>query len=276
MQEQTRQRLARVARNLRLLPALDTALFVRDALRHRRGNRNFLRQHADFAVPPLRLCFEAYNHTSYQAYFDSGRQHADFIASTLNALLGARRMRICEWGCGAARILRHLPSRLTDASAELHGTDYDPRAVAWCRREIAGIQFGLNSLQPPLPFPGSFFSGVYSVSVFTHLPGEAFAAWMSELERVVAADGVLIFTTHGRKYESKLLPDEREKFRSGQPVYRVNAVLGSKGFAAYHPAEWVRSNLPRSLQVIAHLEDASAHALAQDVWVARKAPNGTA
>lgn len=52
MNEALIQRLARLARNTRLLGLVDRLLFVRELARHGGANRLFARRHPGFAVPP--------------------------------------------------------------------------------------------------------------------------------------------------------------------------------------------------------------------------------
>ncbi len=93
---------------------------------------------------------------------------------------------------------------------------------------------------------------------------------MHELARVTSEGGVVVFTTHGKAYLPKFLPDERRAFLGGVPVFRAKSALGKKCFAAYHPGEFVRANLSPAFRVIDHDESAGLPALAQDVWVVRK------
>ncbi len=270
MNEALTQRLARLARNTRLLGLVDRLLFVRELARHGGANRLFARRHSGFAVPPAALAFDAYGHVSHEAYHSTGVAHARFVAGLVRAHLDRPSPRICEWGCGPARIIRHLAGELADRTPVLFGTDYNPETIAWCRRNIPGVTFEVNGLEPPLPFPAASFDAVYALSVFTHLDARGWESWIDELARVTREGGVVIFTTHGKAYLPKLLPDERRGFLGGAPVFRAKTALGKKCFAAYHPGEFVRAHLSPAFRVIDHNESPGLPALAQDVWVVRR------
>ncbi len=101
---------------------------------------------------------------------------ARFVAGLVRAHLDRPSPRICEWGCGPARTIRHLAGELADRTPVLFGTDYNSETIAWCRRNIAGVTFEVNGLEPPLPFPAAWFDAVYALSVFTHLDARGWEA----------------------------------------------------------------------------------------------------
>ena len=61
---------------------------------------------------------------------------------------------ILDFGCGCGRIARHFRSL---KKAKLYGTDYNPELVAWCQRNLPFAEFGVNQLQPPLPYADAKF-----------------------------------------------------------------------------------------------------------------------
>jgi SAM-dependent methyltransferase len=269
MNETTKQRLSRIARSTRLLACVDYALFIYDRFRHRGANSRFAARCPDYPIPPSDLMFEAFGHSCSEVYQSTGRRHAQLIAELLKQHLQVDSPRVCEWGCGPARIIRHLSEELGAQEARICGVDFNPRSIEWCQQHISGVEFKTNQLHPPLPFPDDSFDFIYALSVFTHLDEPGWYEWLSELSRITAEGGVVLFTTHGRNYLEKLLPDEAATFSSGKPVFRANTPRGKKCFAAYHPAEFVRSNLPATFRVGLHEEAASAFGLNQDVWVVK-------
>jgi SAM-dependent methyltransferase len=267
VKERTKQRLSRLARNSHALSALDFAMYQLDRVRSYRGNRRFVRMHPGLAVPPTSLAFEAFGYTNYDAYLRTGLEHATFVAGAARQYTRDSELRVLEWGCGPGRIIRHLPGLLADRAATAVGVDYSAETIEWCRRSIPGITFERNNPQPPLSFPDCSFEFVYAISVFTHLDEAGWWDWMGELRRVMTEGGVLLFTTHGKQYLPKLLPDERELFTSGQPVFRAKIAQGRKRFAAYHPSEFVLASLPAGLRVLSHTDSSGIPDLRQDVWV---------
>lgn len=270
MNESTKQKISRLARNMGLLSLLDSILYQLDRARHRRANVLFARRHPDFLVPPASLAFEAFGHTNNETYYSTGIAHARMVGDFARKYVNRAEPAICEWGCGPGRIVRHLPRELAAQKATIWGVDFNPESIAWCRTNIRGVRFESNGLHPPLPFPDGSFDFIYALSVLTHLDESGWKEWLSELSRVIRDDGIVFFTTHGRNYLNKLLPDEQAAFRAGSPVFRAKTALGKKAFAAYHPAGFVHANLPPRFQVLVHHEETAMFALSQDVWVVRK------
>lgn len=265
-----RKRIAGLLRRTRLLALADRAMLLAEVLRTRRANRRFLVEHPDFPVPPPALAFDAYNHTRWQVYHDSGALHARLVAELIEKHLPAGPLRVCEWGCGPGRVIRHLRSSLPGRTVELFGTDYNPRSIAWCREHLPGIDFRGNGPEPPLPLESGSLDALYALSVFTHLSAGAHRQWIAEVFRVVRNSGLLIFTTHGDACLDRLLPGEKRQYRSGELVVRGGVAEGSKCFVAYHPPDYVRRELLRGASVAAHLPSPAAYQMIQDVWVARK------
>jgi len=265
-----RQRIVGLLRKVRLLTLADRAMLVVELVKRGRANRRFLAAHPHFAVPPAALAFDAYNHVDWQAYHDSGMLHARLVADVVREHLAAASLRICEWGCGPGRVIRHLRSALGDREVELFGADFNPASVAWCAVHIPGVEFRRNGLDPPLPFESGSFDALYALSVFTHLSAEGHPRWIDELFRVVRPSGIVIFTTHGDACADRLLPGERRRYREGQLVVRGGVREGSKCFVAYHPPEYVRGQLLGNADVLAHWPSPSAYQMSHDVWVARK------
>jgi ubiquinone/menaquinone biosynthesis C-methylase UbiE len=81
----------------------------------------------------------------------------------------------------------------------LHGVDVDGEAIAWCEENLAGGQFTVSPVTPPLSFASEYFDAVYCISVFTHLDEAMQDKWLAELARILKPGGVLVFTIHGER-----------------------------------------------------------------------------
>lgn len=259
--------LAARLRRLRLLWAVDRIRFVRGLLRDQAANRQFRSLHPQFPLPPADLAFDAYDHVHWPSYHDGGITAARFIADSIRRHRPHLGLRICEWGCGPARVLRHLPEAIGDPTATVMGSDYNRRSVAWCRRHIPGIDVFENGLEPPLPLTTGGLDCVYAISVFTHLAVDTQRRWMAELLRVVGPDGIVIFTTHGAACLPLLLPTERRTFETGEPVVRGQVCEGRKSFVAFHPERFVRQVLLADATVLEHLPAPTPLGGSQEVWV---------
>ncbi|MDZ7626597.1 MAG: class I SAM-dependent methyltransferase [Ignavibacteriaceae bacterium] len=131
------------------------------------------------------------------------------MISYFEKYLDLKNIKILEWGCGPARIIRHLPRLLND-SCEIYGSDYNSKTIVWCKKIFPEFNFSKNNLQPPLEFENNFFDIIYATSVFTHLSEEMHYAWMNELKRVCKPNGIIFLTTHGDNCKPKLTPEELE------------------------------------------------------------------
>ena len=268
----TKQRIVDWLRRARLLPLADRVMLLASMVKSRRANRRFRAAHPGFALPPAALAYDAYNHTNWQLYYDMGLLHARLVAGIVREHLPAQSLRICEWGCGPARVIRHLGAMLPDRQLALCGTDYNPRTIRWCRQHVPGIEFCENRPEPPLPFEAGRFDCLYALSVFTHLSEEAHVAWILELLRVVNQRGIVVFTTHGDACTGNLLAEERRQYAAGELVVRGGVQEGKKCFVAYHPPGFVRGRLLADAELLAHLPSPQTHGMIQDVWVVRKKP----
>ena len=74
---------------------------------------------------------------------------------------------ILDFGCGCGRVVRWW----RDLPAEIHGSDFNPTLVRWCRENLPFGVFEVNRPEPPLPYPDDSFDLVYALSVLTHLAG---------------------------------------------------------------------------------------------------------
>jgi SAM-dependent methyltransferase len=232
-------------------------------------NDRFCREHSDFVPPPLAAMHDAYGTISFQSYWEGGQYFARVIAELIAAHHQAPR-RILEWGCGPARIMRHLP-RLLPSETELFGADYNDESITWCTATFPSIKFVQNALTPPLPFDRGFFSVIYAVSVFTHLSIKQQKGWAHELARLLADDGVLIFTVNGDRAAHLLLPHERSRYEAEGVVIRDHVKEGTRCYLAYNRPDYVSSSLFPGLTIAAHKPGyPSAPGTEQDVWALRR------
>lgn len=265
------QRAQQLLRRSGLLERADRIRFAWSWLRTGWDNARFVREHPAFSLPPARLAFGAYSAPAWRFYKESGEDTARFLATTLRRHLGEIGPgAVLEWGCGPARVVRHL-APLLGPSVRVCGTDYDPQTVEWCREHIEGVEFVLNELRPPLAFEADSFDCAYSLSVLTHLSRESGEAWSRELARVVRPGGLVIVSTCGESRLPYLLPRERQIFEADGIVVRGDVREGGKMFGAFHHPRFVRERLLGGLEILEHGPGGFPH-LDQDLWVARRPP----
>ena len=266
-----REYVVRILRFTGLLSLYDRLKFHACVARAREQNDAFVLEHPDFTLPPLELMYDAYAHVQYRVYHDSGRTHAEYLAGLARQHATSPIQSVLEWGCGPARVLRHMPSLLAPDAMQIVGTDYNPSTIAWCTEAFPSLRFAENGLEPPLPLPPAMFDFVYALSVFTHLSEPMHTAWRDELLRVTKPGGLLIATLHGDRYrEHHLLPDEQRDYDAGRLVVRGSVTEGKKWFAAFHSPDFVKRHFGAAWEIVAHIPSPLPNSIEQDIWVFRK------
>lgn len=245
MKIETKQKLLDIARRARLLPLLERVRFLRSKHQSAPANAAFRNMNPEFTPPPLWWMHDMYRHTSFDLYWQTGKETADVIAQKIDQHCAVTHPRVADWGCGLARVLRHLPARY-----ERTGLDYNHRAIAWAREQFGDIAFHENELLPPLPAMDAQFDCVYALSVFTHLSEAAHMLWINEIDRVLAPGGILIAAFHMRPYAGQLLPAEQKQFDSGALVVRGGVKEGSRIFTAHHPEIFLRNRLFANFDIV--------------------------
>jgi len=221
------------------------------------------------AVPPAKLIYLVTGHRSANAFLLGGRSASDAIRAVLarNGLEFEEFNRALDFGCGVGRIIRHWN---TSPQPVLHGTDYNADLIEWCRKNLKGSEFEVNTLSGKLPYEAETFDFIYSFSVFTHLKESLQFHWIEELSRVLKPGGYVYLTSHGKYYLSILTAAEREKFLGGQLVVREPDQAGSNLCSVFHPASYVRDVLTRNLIVADSIECGAKGDSMHDVHLLQK------
>jgi SAM-dependent methyltransferase len=231
------------------------------------SNRRFDREHPDFPTPPARLAFDAYANVNHDYYCRTGQERATEIARYVRKYVEVPNPSFLEWGCGCARVLRHLVDELP--GSQLTGTDYNAVSIGWCRQNIPGIRFELNDLAPPLPFGDAEFDFVFALSVFTHLSEAMHHAWFEELRRVTKPGGVIALSAHGQNFHPLLVAEEHAMWDRGELIVRnEESEEGKRMFLAFHPERFMREELLAGNEVLEHVTDRGTRK--QDFWIVRR------
>ncbi|RYY66632.1 MAG: class I SAM-dependent methyltransferase, partial [Chitinophagaceae bacterium] len=230
-----------------LMPLVDRLWFGYNRLRFRGRNARFRAAHPGIALPPDYMLYESYR-MDQELYFTDGQATARWVIDQLSAYAPLEGARLLDWGCGPARVLRHLPALLP--GARFAGSDYNGATIDWCRAHIPGIDFRRNGVLPPLAFEDTSFDAAYALSVLTHLSEEAHAAWLTELHRILRPGGLLLLTTHGAAFEQKLTAGERALFQKGSIVVHAVEKEGHRSYAAFQPKAFMETLFSRNWQVL--------------------------
>ena len=104
--------------------------------------------------------------------------------------------RVLDFGCGSGRMIRWL--KPFAESCEIWGTDISSEHIYWANTYLnPPFNFATTTTIPHLPFEDKYFNLIYAGSVFTHIDDLAIA-WLLELRRILAEDGMAYITIHDR------------------------------------------------------------------------------
>jgi len=256
-----KQPLLALARRARLLPVLERLRFGKHWLQTRKSNANFTRRNPDFIAPPAWWMHDMYAHTDLAIYQETGVDHAAILDQFLTRHLGTGPHDVADWGCGMARMARHLGK-----VHRLVGFDTNPDAIDWISNNLSALTAKAHGPLPPLPAKNDAFDAVYSISVLTHIPQADARAWLGEIHRILRQGGLFLCTVHGAEQTRSLTSPERARFERGQPIYRGNVKRGSRNFATYLPENYLRDDLFGQFTVL----QGPVQEFGQELWVLRK------
>jgi SAM-dependent methyltransferase len=268
-----KQLLLSILQKVRLSKLFDYVRYLTNVKKHQANNQIFLKYYPSFQVPPAWLAYRAYGHTNWHDYYQTGKEHASFISDLIEKNSPNTPLAICEWGCGTARILRHVRKFFNDRAVSLYGFDDNPENITWCKDHIEGITFKHSMLTPPLAHEADAFDSLYSVSMLTRLSKQMHFEWIKEISRVVKPNGIIILTTHGDLTKLHLLESEQQAYERGELVVRDTVEDGKRAYVAFHPPTFIRNELLGNFQVISHITNPIPDNLTQDIWVVRNTKN---
>ena len=203
--------------------------------------------------PPTGLRRRVHGADDVESFLAVGKR----IAADLERYVGAANLdggaaRVLDFGCGCGRVLRFLPR--DDRAWQIHGSDLDAEAIAWCRQNLAHLAtFSTNAPAPPLPYPSDFFDFVYSISVFTHLPENLQLRWLEELRRVTRAGAYLLLSTHGEGLFHLVSRRGRRALRESGFYYCGNrSTDGLPDFyqTAFHQRRYIEREWSRFFEIV--------------------------
>ena len=262
MKNETKQSLVAAARAIGILPALEVCRFIGSKYQSSKQNAAFRQAKPDFAPPPLWWMHDMYRHTSFEGYWRTGTETAAVISEKIDQYVSSETAPcVADWGCGLARVVRHLPPRYVRT-----GFDYNADAIAWARDHISEISFLDNALAPPLPSSANSFDALYALSVFTHLSEQAHHDWIKEIGRVLKPGGIFLGAFHMRPVPGQLRPAEQLAFDADRLVVRGRAKEGSRIYTAHHPEAFLRNKLFNGFEIL----EGPTPLFGQELFVVRK------
>lgn len=259
-----------ILRNIGLLHISDRIKYLYHKTKNKAMNQKFKAENPQVLLPPDYLMYESFQ-LNYPLYYFDGKQNAEELVETFKKYTSLSAAKVLDWGCGPARVVRHIPEIL-GSNSEIHGTDYNQQSINWCSKHIKNVTFNRNELRPPLKYQENYFDIVYSISIFTHLSEEMHHAWAKEIHRIIRPDGIFLTTTHGEHFKAKLTPKEVLTFNQGKLVLRGKVVEGHRVFTAFHPPQYMKNLFKKcGFEVLNHQEgQVKKWGIEQDTWILRK------
>lgn len=254
--------------HLGFLQHLDCARMRFFQLKNYQKNIKFKRELPDFALPNDQIIYETFR-LDYRKYFDSGQETANWLIHQFEKHMGKEPHSILDWGCGPARVVRHLPT-LVRPGIPITGSDFNKDTINWCNNHIDGVNFIVNNLDPPIGIPYHSIDFAYAISVFTHLSESRHFLWFEEIHQCLAPQGIFLFTTQGKAFLPLLTTAEKVLFEKDQLVVRDYKSEGRRIFSAFHPEKYIKGLLKKFV-ILEQLQGSinSKHP-DQDVWIVQK------
>lgn len=198
-------------------------------------------------------------------YFGVALQQHDARQQILRALFPTQRPTILDFACGFGRSLRFLVQAV-DKSL-VWAAEIQPEAV-----DFVATEFGVNGLRStfdPAAFaPGRTFDFIWVASLFSHLPGPLFNAWLNRLSTLLAPRGALCFSVHDECLlpAGVALPAEGIHFVSDSEIEELdNRAYGTSHVSERFVASALREAFGTAAPNFVRLRRALAHE--QDVYV---------
>lgn len=254
-----------IFRNLGVIRVFDNIRFQLLRIINFSANQKYKKENPHIPIPPDYILYEAHQ-INYASYISNGLNNAKKLKKLFEKYIDLKDKKVLDWGCGPARIIRHFPNLIKNAT--FFGADYNEVTIAWNKDNIKGPSFFVNGLNPPSSIEDNFFDAIYGLSVFTHLSLDNHFNWVKELNRITKKNAVLILTTQGEVYKIKLFGADLEKFNSNKIVIQGNTKEGHRTFSAFHPPKAIRLIFEKYFEVLEHIPGkVNNWGLSQDIWV---------
>ncbi len=248
---------------------LDGIAYVRAYFRGYRQNKKFRHENPEFVLPPDYYLYET-SKLDYRQYREEGELAAIEILGWIKKYV-RQPLRILEWGCGVARIVRHMP-RHAGTGTTVYGADINRQMIEWDAAHIKDVQFSLISYQAPTHFSDLQFNFIYAFSVFTHIEGDQQEAWLREMNRILDRNGVFLFTSHGKKYEANMDADMKAQFHE-KGYYTISYHRkGHRMMTTYNRPNTFRTMIEKYFVVCDYFDGMQYPEMAggQDVWIVQR------
>ncbi|WP_340316671.1 class I SAM-dependent methyltransferase [Rhizorhabdus argentea] len=145
-------------------------------------------------------------------------------------------MKVLDWGCGCGRALTQI--KFDFEKHEVHACDIDGEAIEWLQANYPEFRVFQSGELPPLPFGAGVFDLILNHSVLTHLDEAHQDAWLAELHRILAPEGVLVLTVMGPFAKQRWLDQLPPELKPEELARHVDAVLSEHGIYFHADDAW--------------------------------------
>jgi ubiquinone/menaquinone biosynthesis C-methylase UbiE len=251
------------------LPLLDQINYLNARVRNASKNKQFKTSHSTFSIPPDYFLYESYR-LDYEEYFNDGELAAKEIMEWTGPYL-KEQINILEWGCGVARIIRHIPDLIAQ-KGRIHAVDINPEMIAWDKKNIPNVNFEQIRYLPPTRFPDHYFNLVFALSVFTHIEKNIQQDWIHEISRILEKNGIFLFTTHGKRYFQQLSASDQSRLSSDGSFTISYKKKGHRMMTTYNDPIHFRMLIESSFKVLEFYDgdEYPRKAGGQDLWIVQK------
>jgi ubiquinone/menaquinone biosynthesis C-methylase UbiE len=254
---------------LNALIILDRINYALSSLKYYKKNKSYKQQNPDFKFPPNYYLYETYK-LDYKEYKEDGELSAKEIVEWTSKYIPTE-LKILEWGCGVARIVRHIPN-LIHKSSIVFGADINDKMIKWNVKNIPNVTFIKTGYLPPTPFSDNQFNLVVALSVFTHIEYQYQVDWLKEIKRILSDNGIFLFTTHGKKFEINLDSGERERLHKTGAITIDYKQKGHRMMSTYNNLENLKNIVQEHFQIVEFYcgVEYPEKVGGQDLWIVRK------
>lgn len=261
--------ILQAVRKIGLMHFLDKLKFYYEVQKNKTANQLFLQKNPTLKLPPPYMLFEAFQ-MNFEKYFSGGKNTAQWIIELTKPFLDLENATILDWGCGPARVVRHLKQEIGN-NCHVFGTDYNQDTIEWCKKNIDEVVFEKNGIHPPANFQNEQFDLIYGISIFTHLSEKNHYDWLAELLRITKKNGIILITTHGDAFKEKLTSAEQVLFNQNELVVRGNVVEGHRVYTAFQPSQFLKNMFENKVVIVKHIDGQKKNwGIEQDVWILKK------
>jgi SAM-dependent methyltransferase len=248
---------------------LDKFVFIKEKIKNIAANKLFLKNNPNFVLPSDYFLYETYQ-LNYQQYKDDGLLSAQEIIDWAKPYINLQNSTVLEWGCGVSRIIRHLPELLP--SSKFFGADINAEMIKWNKQFIPVINFDLINYYPPTQYMPNTFEYIYAISVFTHIEDTQQENWLKEAHRILATNGIFLFTTHGKKYFTHLDNTENKALQANGVFTKSYKQKGHRMMTTYNHPKVFTQLIQKYFDVLEyHDGNINPNKIGgQDLWIVKK------